>query len=468
MKYRLYETYRLEGWRGLPTGLYDSDSGETVFLPSEQYRLLLHMDGMEDIHEENLSEREREIINHLISRKIIRSCAEDDPISPLQKYHYIDRTYIAYVHWAITGKCNYRCKHCYMYAPQAKFPEASKDECRRIIQSLQDAGVRHIALTGGEPLVRSDFLELIDEIIAHDIQVHSIYTNGALVDEYLLTELERRGQKPRFHISYDGWTYHDWLRGVPGARDAALQAISLCKAHGNDVYAAMCVHRKNQHEIFETLRYLSTCGVSRLRVKFMLPNGMWADEHASESMSMEEAVETLVEFLEAFFASGMPASVVVDNMFQYDREQKFCTIPYARNCRQDGYLCKKTVVTPYIGPTGRVLPCMTLGGCDFQALFPNVLETPLADIMSDSNYRKMTRTRKNEFFDMHEECRECSERDVCTTGCRACATDEYLGLDKWNCAFLKGGYYRRIDQTIRDALDKHHLNSEVFYSCFIK
>lgn len=468
MKYRLYDSYCLEGWRGLPTGLHNADTGETVFLPQMAYRLLLHMNGVEEIAEETLDGREKEILERLLSRKIVRPCTQDEPLSPEQKYRYFDRTYIAFVHWAITGKCNYRCKHCYMYAPEAKFPEPSMEECRAIIESMQDAGVRSVGLTGGEPLIRRDFSELVDALVSHGIRVRSIYTNGALVTDVLLDSLEARGQKPVFHISYDGDEYHDWLRGIPGARENAIRAIECCRAHGNEVFAAMCVHRKNRNEVFETVRHLSSLGVSRVRIKFMLPNGMWADEHAADSLTISEATDTLIGFIDEFFRAGMPAGVIVDKMFHYKRQEKLCTIPYVRCGQQNGFLCRKAAVNPYIGPTGVVLPCMTLGGCDFQDRFPNILETPLKEIMENSYYRDVTHMKKSEFFAIHEECRTCAERDICTSGCRACTTEDYLELDPWNCAFLRDGHWRRVDEAIRRALEKYHLENGVSYLCITK
>lgn len=468
MKYRLCEPYRLEGWKGQPTGIYHSVKADTAFIPFDRYRFLLHMNGVEDIQEDQLNLTDRNFLHQLLEWKVIRPCISDEPLSEEQKYHYYDRSYIAYVHWAITGKCNYRCKHCYMYSPLARFPEPSFEECCRIIQSMQDAGVRSLALTGGEPLVRTDFLKIVQEIADHGIRVDSIYTNGALVTDQLLDELERLGQKPRFHISFDGLEYHDWLRGIPGAKDSALRAIACCRKHGNSIYAAMCVHRKNRDEMLSTVKFLSSCGVSRIRIKFMLPNGMWAENHSEESVNMEEAVDAVTEFINDFFAEGMPADVIIDNMFQYNRASKLCTIPYVKKCNQGALLCKKTAVTPFIGPTGVVLPCMTLGGCSFQDRFPNVLKTPLAQIMSDSYYHEVTHVKKSEFFSMHEECHTCSERAICTTGCRACVSGEYLDLDPWNCTFLRGGHYRKIDEVIWRSIQTYHLEDEVKYQCFTK
>lgn len=466
MRYRLCERYRLEGWKGRLTGVFDTLRGETFFLPDGAYRLLMRMDGLREFQEEQMTPAERELILRFQKEGLIRACPRPEPLEAEQKYRYYDNPYVAYAHWAITGKCNYRCRHCYMYAPQARFPEPDMETCRTMIRQMSRVGIHAVGLTGGEPLVRGDFLKLVDELADGGIRVHSIYTNGARVTDGLLKELEKRGQKPRFHISYDGESYHDWLRGIPGARESALRAMEVCRKHGNELYAAMCVHRKNRHEIFETVRFLASRGVSRTRVKFMLPNGLWADENASGSLDVAEATDAVIEFIEAFFAAGMPSDVVIDNMFQYEREGRFCTVPYARKCQGDEYLCRKTTVTPYIGPTGVVLPCMTLGGCAFQDRFPNALETPLQQILSGSYYSDVIHTTKQAFFDSHEECGDCPEREVCTTGCRACATEDYLAPDRWNCAFLRGGHYRRVDEAIRSAIAKYCPNEEVQYRCF--
>ena len=63
---------------------------------------------------------------------------------------------------------------------------------KKLIDQMADCGVMQVELTGGEPLVRPDFLQLLDRMREHSIFVTQIYTNGALVDEAFLNELEKR------------------------------------------------------------------------------------------------------------------------------------------------------------------------------------------------------------------------------------------------------------------------------------
>ena len=68
-------------------------------------------------------------------------------------------------------------------------------------QSLRDAGVFRISITGGECLILKDILQIIDKIEENGMELVALYTNGWLVDEKLLDELEKRGMHPEFSCS---------------------------------------------------------------------------------------------------------------------------------------------------------------------------------------------------------------------------------------------------------------------------
>ena len=68
---------------------------------------------------------------------------------------------------SITGRCNYRCKHCYLSAPSAKLGELPHETMLEIIEQLAACGVQQVSLTGGEPLVRGDWWQLVDALTRH-------------------------------------------------------------------------------------------------------------------------------------------------------------------------------------------------------------------------------------------------------------------------------------------------------------
>lgn len=136
--------------------------------------------------------------------------------SPLRRYGIIKlQAEFAYgclhfssVIFSITGKCNYNCLHCSVNAPEAPLGEFSFERIEELLDEMKDCGLKNIVLIGGEPLVRRDFMQIVDAILQRGMFVVQIFTNESLVNEALLDELDKRKISPTFMISFDGVGYH--------------------------------------------------------------------------------------------------------------------------------------------------------------------------------------------------------------------------------------------------------------------
>src|SRR5215217_4860793 len=88
---------------------------------------------------------------------------------------------IDYVRVSVTDRCNLRCTYC--MSEEMKFlPKAellTLEELDRLCTTFVRRGVRHLRLTGGEPLMRRGFLDLVRGLSRH-------LESGAL-DELTLT-----------------------------------------------------------------------------------------------------------------------------------------------------------------------------------------------------------------------------------------------------------------------------------------
>ncbi len=91
-----------------------------------------------------------------------------------------------YLRISITEKCNFQCHYC---MPDSKYCSYSDNnitasEIRQIASAFIKLGITKIRLTGGEPLIRNDFPDIVEELGKFNIH-KAITTNGYLLDRYM-------------------------------------------------------------------------------------------------------------------------------------------------------------------------------------------------------------------------------------------------------------------------------------------
>ncbi|MBQ3460061.1 MAG: radical SAM protein [Solobacterium sp.] len=262
MYYRLKEPWSFRGWKKLPyavSAMYGEKKHEMpVFLDKSAFVELLYCNGKENVNPDDLSERTRQIIRDFIAKGMIEESEIPlPPLAPWQRYIIYPSRYLEGAHWSITGKCNFQCRHCMVSAPSARHPQLPLKDCLRIVDSIAQCGIKHVDITGGEPLVRSDFEEIVKALTAYNIDIGTLFTNASLLSRDTMEMLHRHNQHPTFQLSFDGLGYHDWLRGVPGAEKQADEGFRLLQSYGARVSAAMCIHRKNKDSLRATVNYLA-------------------------------------------------------------------------------------------------------------------------------------------------------------------------------------------------------------------
>lgn len=108
-----------------------------------------------------------------------------------------------YLRISLLEKCNLRCTYCMPADGIALSPKASlmtAEEIFAIARTFVENGVDKIRLTGGEPLLRKDFPEIVSKLSALDVSL-SITTNGILIDRHI-DVLKQAGIK-KINLSLD-------------------------------------------------------------------------------------------------------------------------------------------------------------------------------------------------------------------------------------------------------------------------
>ena len=463
MKYIIDERFRLRGWQKAPCGLFDTVRKAVRFMPKELYLLLMRCDGAHELDEQQFSEKEKQFFEDIKQAGVIRPAAFAEFLQPEQEYKSYPARYKEQAHWSITGACNLRCRHCFMSAPHAKHGAPTHEQIIRIADQLAECGVFQVGITGGEPLIREDFLSIIDALNEREIGVAVIYTNGWLLDEAFLDELERRGVRPNFQLSFDGVGWHDFLRGVPGAEERTLRALKLLQERHYGVSVSMCMHRKNASVLRETVNLMASLGVRSMKCGSMMELGEWVQpEVRGLQLSREEELEIFEKYIPQYFEDDAPLSIMLSGVFMYSPGDPKWQIYYRRECSAEDEKiapsCGVLIHNFYIGAEGMVCPCMGMADCGYAPNFQNLFDTPLKDILSGERFTRLCHATVGEVRDANPKCRSCQFVDRCAGGCRnsvLLACDDYYGIDENLCWFFGSGGEERITAAAEGAFEEY-------------
>ena len=146
------------------------------------------------------------------------------------------------ISWNLTYRCNLACEHCYLDAggkPQvetenfADRSELGTEECFRVIDELATFAPECLTiLTGGEPLLRRDILEIVQRAAQRGLWV-VIGTNGVRITENLARRLAEAGARG-LSLSLDALDpdRHDHFRKVRGAWRNTVEGAEILGATG--------------------------------------------------------------------------------------------------------------------------------------------------------------------------------------------------------------------------------------------
>lgn len=136
----------------------------------------------------------------------------------------------------VTEKCNLKCFFCHReWDPSNNCLLETKDIVR-IVEAASSLGIKNVKITGGEPLVRSDIVEIISRISPLVDEV-SLVTNGALLEDYA-SNLKRAGlsrlnvslpslDSSKYESVTGGGDIKRVLKGIEVAREVGLNPIKI-------------------------------------------------------------------------------------------------------------------------------------------------------------------------------------------------------------------------------------------------
>jgi radical SAM protein with 4Fe4S-binding SPASM domain len=158
----------------------------------------------------------------------------------------------------IADRCNEACVHCYQI--QGQKGELTTEEWQRIFDELASLGVVFLTISGGEPTLRKDFLELVTYARKLRFAV-KVYSNALNITEHLAQELGRLAvQEVQISLYSHRAEIHDAVTRVPGSFDRIVAATACLRAAGVKVLLKSPVMRQNEGGFSEYIEFVTSLG----------------------------------------------------------------------------------------------------------------------------------------------------------------------------------------------------------------
>ncbi len=181
-----------------------------------------------------------------------------DFIVPLRQKAIEERVPL-YCHFALTHRCTFRCRHCYLGDQYTirnhRDEELSTDEVKGILDQLVEAGTLFLILTGGDPLLRHDFVEIYTHAVKSGLLV-TVYCNGSLITGDIVA-LWQKYPPLAIEVSMYGateFTFED-VTLTPGSFQLFQEGIERLQDAGINYRLKTMLLKNNWHELdrMETL-----------------------------------------------------------------------------------------------------------------------------------------------------------------------------------------------------------------------
>ncbi len=168
---------------------------------------------------------------------------------------------------SLTQRCNFNCFFCHHEGEHGSGDELSVDEVERIVKLVADQGVRKVKLTGGEPLVRDDLVEIVRRISPLVDEV-SMTTNASRLEE-LACPLKEVGLA-RVNVSLHTLCPESFEKITGNGTEHVTKGIEAAVKCGlNPVKLNMVVMKDVNHdEIDEMIQYSNKVGATLQLIEF--------------------------------------------------------------------------------------------------------------------------------------------------------------------------------------------------------
>ncbi|MHA6485205.1 pyrroloquinoline quinone biosynthesis protein PqqE [Paenibacillus sp. strain BS8-2] len=306
--------------------------------------------------------------------------------------------------YALTAELTHRCPlHCpYCSNPmelQKRENELTTDKWLSVLEQASELGVVQVHFTGGEPLLRSDLVQLVRYARELGLYVNLITSSVGLTDGRVRQLAEAGVDSIQLSLQAASADISDHIAGFK-AHELKRQAANWIRANGLALNMNVVLHKGNLHQFEQIIELCAEWGAQRVELANAQYYG-WALHNVHKLLPRREQLqEAEAAFVKANERYGNQMELIWILPDYYEDFPKPCMGGWGK-------------LSLTVAPDGRVLPCTVAS--EIQSLsFENVKERDLAWIWHHAPSFNVFRG-----YDwMEEPCRSCERRELDYGGCR--------------------------------------------------
>jgi len=300
---------------------------------------------------------------------------------------------ISYIRVSVTDICDFRCVYC-MSEDMEFLPKKdvlSLEELDRLCNTFIDLGVKKLRITGGEPLVRKNIMQLFSTLgnkIGQGLEELTLTTNGSQLARYA-KDLFDNGVK-RINVSLDSLDKNKFKKITRiGDFDKVVKGIMAAKNAGLKIKInTVALKGINDNEILDLVNW---CGENKFALTFIevMPMGEIGEKRIDQYMPLTEVrslIQTRYSITDNPLKTGGPAKYV--HCHETNQKIGFIT-PLTHNFCET---CNRVRITC----TGKMYMC--LGQEDKEDLKKPLRESENNDLLKKVIYKAILRKPKGHDF----------------------------------------------------------------------
>ena len=300
---------------------------------------------------------------------------------------------ISYIRVSVTDRCDFRCVYC-MSEDMEFLPKKdvlSLEELDRLCNTFIDLGVKKLRITGGEPLVRKNIMQLFSTLgnkIGQGLEELTLTTNGSQLALYA-KDLFDNGVK-RINVSLDSLDKNKFKKITRiGDFDKVVKGIMAAKNAGLKIKInTVALKGINDNEILDLVNW---CGENKFALTFIevMPMGEIGEKRIDQYMPLTEVrslIKTRYSITDDPLKTGGPAKYV--HCHETNQKIGFIT-PLTHNFCET---CNRVRITC----TGKMYMC--LGQENKEDLKKPLRESENNDLLKKVIYKAILRKPKGHDF----------------------------------------------------------------------